>query len=215
MKLMSRTIVLGALALFMALALTGCQAQCPVPSPASEPAEQTAAKESPPKDIGGAVNLSDLRAMALYENLANGFNISYPEEWIAKEPEANQQGIVAGFLAPGEDVNSPEIYMFVQVESLPAGQKVSLDQYTQALMQILKKDASQIKILTDDGITLGNLSSHAIVYNIESDRRSFRVIKTWTLANDRAFIFTYNAPDDRYEEFSADVSSMLKSFYVT
>jgi hypothetical protein len=214
---MSRTILLGALTLFMALALTGCQAQCPVPLPASEPApaEQTAAKDNQSIEIGGAVNLSLLRAMALYENLAYGFNISYPEEWTAQEPDPNQEGIVAGFLAPGEDMNSPEIYMFVQVESLPAEQKVSLDQYTQALMQVLKKDAPQIKILTDEGTTLGNLPGHAIVYNIESAGRSFRVLKAWAVANDRAYVFTYNAPDDRYEEFSNDVSSMIKSFQAT
>jgi len=110
---MSRTIPLGALALFMALALTGCQAQCPVPAPASEPtpAEQTAVNESPPIDVGGAVNLSDLRAMALYENLAYGVNISYPEEWIAQEPDPNDLGIVVGFLAPGEDPNNPQDYL--------------------------------------------------------------------------------------------------------
>jgi len=38
------------------------------------------------------------------------------------------------------------------------------------------------------------------------------VLKAWAVAGDWAYIFTYNAPDDRYEEFSADISSMLKSF---
>jgi hypothetical protein len=119
---------------------------------------------------------------------------------------------VAGFLAPGEDMEIPEIYMLVQVDDLQAGQKVSLDQYTQALMEALNEEASQIKILTESGITLGNLPGHAIVYNLESDGVSFRVLKAWAVAGDRAYIFTYNAPDDRYEEFSADISSMLKSF---
>jgi hypothetical protein len=181
---MSRTIALGALALFMALVLTGCQAQCPAPTPETPPSPEAAAKESPPIDVGGAVNLSDLQAMTLYENLVYGFNMSYPEGWVAQEPDPNQQGIVTGFLAPGEDMSNTETYMFVQVESLPAGQKVSLDQYTQASMQILKKVAPQIKILNESGIFLGKLPGHAIVYNLESDGRSFRVLKAWTVAND-------------------------------
>jgi hypothetical protein len=211
---MSKTIAFAGLALLVILALTGCQAQCPVPSSASEsaPSEQTAANESQPIDVGAAVKLSDLKAMTLYENLANGFNISYPEGWIVLEPDTNPEGIVAGFLAPGEDMEIPEIYMLVQVDDLQAGQKVSLDQYTQASMEALNEEASQIKILTESGITLGNLPGHAIVYNLESDGVSFRVLKAWAVAGDRAYIFTYNAPDDRYEEFSADISSMLKSF---
>jgi len=92
--------------------------------------------------------------MTLYENLANGFKISYPEGWFVQEPGPHPQGIVAGFLAPGEDMDNPEIYMFVQVENLPAGQRVSLDQYTQASMQVLNKEAPQLKILTESGITL-------------------------------------------------------------
>jgi len=138
------------------LSLTGCQAQCPIPSSAPEPSpsEQTAAKDSQPIDVSGAVKLSDLQAMTLYENLANGFKISYPEGWFVQEPGPNPQGIVAGFLAPGEDMDNPEIYMFVQVENLPAGQRVSLDQYTQASMQVLNKEAPQLKILTESGITL-------------------------------------------------------------
>lgn len=71
-----------------------------------------------------------------------------------------------------------------------------------------------IKILTEGDISIAGHSGHAIVYNLESDNAAFRVLKAWTLIGDKAYAFTYNAPDDRYEEFAGDISKMIASLKV-
>ena len=89
------------------------------------PPEKSLAKtndsQNEPLNTSGAVGLSDLKEMQLYENAENNFRVSYPSGWIAKDADANDLGIVAGFLAPGEDMNNPSIYVSLQVEALPAG----------------------------------------------------------------------------------------------
>jgi tetratricopeptide (TPR) repeat protein len=167
--------------------------------------------QSEPLNTVGAVSLSDMTKMQLYENAQYGFGMSHPTNWIVQEPDANDQGIVVGFLAPGEDVNNPATYLFVQIEKLPSGQKITLDQYGQAVQKNLKAAMSDLKILTEGDISIGGQPGHAIVYNLASQDVTFRVLKAWTLRGEKAYVFTYNAPDDRYDEFAGDISKIIGS----
>jgi hypothetical protein len=73
---------------------------CPAPS-------QDSSEIDEPVDTSGAVGLSDLDEMLLYDNSQYGFSVSYPSDWSAEEPDPNELGIVTGFLAPGESIDDP------------------------------------------------------------------------------------------------------------
>jgi len=180
----------------------------PVPSVNSDKAQSP---QNETLNTSGALRLSDMNEMQLYENVQYGFGMSHPINWIVQEPDANDQGIVVGFLAPGEDVNSPATYLLVQIEKLPSGQKITLEQYGQAVQRNLKVAAPDLKILTESDISIGGQPGHAIVYNLASQDVTFRVLKAWTLREENAYAFTYNAPDDRYDEFAGDISKMIGS----
>jgi tetratricopeptide (TPR) repeat protein len=152
-----------------------------------------------------------MNEMQLYENAQYSFGMSHPTNWIAQESDPNDQGIVVGFLAPGEDVNSPATYLFVQIEKLPSGKKITLEQYGQAVQKNLNAAMPDLKILTEGDISIGGQPGHAIVYNLASQDGTFRVLKAWTLRGERAYAFTYNSPDDRYDEFAGDISKMIGS----
>ena len=178
------------------------------------PSVNSAKVQSPQNETlnaSGALRLSDMNEMPLYENVQYGFGMSHPINWIVQEPDANDQGIVVGFLAPGEDVSSPATYLLVQIEKLPSGQKITLEQYGQAGQRNLKVAAPDLKILTESDISIGGQPGHAIVYNLASQDVTFRVLKAWTLRGEKAYVFTYNAPDDRYDEFAGDISKMIGS----
>lgn len=162
-------------------------------------------------DTSGALRLSGMNEMQLYENAQWGFALSYPMNWISMEPDENDQGIVVGFLAPGEDVNNPFVYLLVQIETLPSGQNITLEQYSQAVKGNLKAAIPDLKILTESSISVSGQPGHAIVYPLVSDDATFRVLKAWTLRGENAYVFTYNAPNDRYDEFAGDISNMIKS----
>lgn len=164
-----------------------------------------------PLDTSHAIGLSDLNEMQLYENTENDFKMSYPSNWIAQEPDPNDQGVVVGFLAPGEDVNNAAIYLFVQIEKLPSGQKITLGQYGEAVQRSLKAVIPDLKILTEGNVSIDGQPGYAIVYNLGRGDITYRVFKAWTLHGENAYGFTYNAPEDRYGLFAEDVRKMIVS----
>ena len=78
----------------------------------------------------------------------------------------------------------------------------------------MKAALPKLQILTESDIPMDGQSGHAIVYNLESDGAEYKVLKAWTVQGDAAYIFTYNAPIDRYEEFAKDASKIIGSLAV-
>ena len=168
--------------------------------------------QSEPLDTSGALDLSDLDEWLFYENYDYGFELIYPADWIEQEVEPNDQGIIVGFLAPGEDVDNPTVYLLLQNEELPAGQDVTLEVYSQAALGVLNDIMPDLQILTESDITINEVPAHAIVYSLESEGVTFRVLEAWTVIDEYAYIFTYNAPDELYDQFAEDAADIIDSF---
>ncbi len=99
---MKRNLLLGLLVLLaFSLSLSGCYAQCCGAPASQESPAKTNDSQNEPLNTSGAVGLSDLKEMQLYENAENDFSVTYPSGWIAEDADANDLGLVAGFLAPG------------------------------------------------------------------------------------------------------------------
>ena len=209
---MVRIILVGLLALLaLALSLSGCCAKpCPAPESLATSANATEPQDEP-LNTSGALSLSDMAEKLLYENSENGVSITYPSGWLVVEPDANDEGIVAGFLAPDQDVNDPAVYILLQIEEMPAGQEITLEQYGQAVLSNLQAAKPNLQVLTESDIPVGGQPGHAIVYELDSEGESYRVLKAWSVQGDAAYIFTYNAPVDRYEEFAREASQIIGS----
>jgi hypothetical protein len=212
---MKRNLLLGLLVfLTFALIISGCYAQNGSVPASLEGPVQTNDSPNELLNTSGAVGLSDLREMQLYENAENAFSVTYPPGWIAEDADANDLGLVAGFLAPGVDMNNSSIYITLQVESLPEGMNLTLAQYGKAALGNLKEALPDLQILAESDIPMGGQSGHAVVYNLTSDGTEYKVLRAWTVQGDAAYIFTYNAPVDRYEEFAKDASKIIGSLAV-
>lgn len=167
--------------------------------------------QSEPLNTSGALALSDLDEWLYYENFDYGLELYYPADWIEQEAEPNDQGMIVGFLAPGEDVDNPMVYLVLQNEELPAGQDVTLEEYSQDALGSLN-EMPDLQILTESDITINEVPAHAIVYSLESEGVTFRVLNAWTVIDEYAYIFTYNAPDEVYDQFAGDVADIIDSF---
>ena len=212
---MKRNILLGLLVLLaFSLSLSGCIAQCcGAPASQESPAK---ANDSPnePLNTSGAVGLSDLREMQLYENAESDLTVAYPSGWIAEDADDNDLGLVAGFLVPGEGMNSSSIYITLQVEALPEGMNLTLTQYGKAALSNLLEALPDLQILAESDIPMNGQPGHAIVYNLMSDGAEYKVLRAWTVQRDVAYVFTYNAPVDRYDEFAKDASKIIGALAV-
>jgi hypothetical protein len=163
-----------------------------------------------PVDTSGAVGLSDLDEMLLYENSQYGFSVSYPSDWTAQEPDPNELGIVAGFLAPGESIDDPLNYVTVQIEDLPSG--TTLRGYTQAVLANLRSSYPDFELLAEGEMIISEEPAHVIAYGVTVDETAYQVLLAYTIKDDRAHIITYYALADSYAEFEDAAKMMINSF---
>ena len=159
-----------------------------------------------------ALGLSDMRAMQLYENAEYGFSISYPSGWIAKEPDPNELGIVAGFLAPGETIDNPQNYVTLQIEEMPLNQEITLEQYTNSVLRNLKGSYPDFKSLAEGDMLLSKQPAHVLAYSVTLDQIPYQVLLAYTLKEDKAYIATYYALEDSYVQYEDDAKEMINSF---
>ena len=167
-----------------------------------------------PVDTTGAVGFADMSELYQYENAEYDLIVTYPSSWMAEDADENDMGIVAGFLAPGDDMDNPSTYVTMQVEALPAGMNLTLEQYGQAALSSLKEALPELQIQEESDIAIGQKVGHAIVYDLNSDGMNFKVIKAWMVEGDAAYIMTYNAQADQYDEFARDASTIIGSLVV-
>ncbi len=179
---------------------------CPEPS-------QDSSEIDEPVDTSGALGLSDLQELLLYENPQYGFSVSYPSDWTVEEPDPNELGIVAGFLAPGEDIEDPMDYVTVQIESLPTG--TTLSGYTQAVLTNLRSSYPDFELLAESAMTISEEPAHVIAYGVTVDQTAYQVLLAYTIKGDNAYIITYYALADKYAEFEDAAKKMINSFSLT
>jgi serine/threonine-protein kinase len=209
---MRYNLLFGLLAIAFALAAPACCGEnCTVASPLENNSTDS---QDEPVDTTGAVGLADMNELYQYENSEYDFSVTYPSSWMAEDADENDMGIVAGFLAPGDDMDNPSTYVTMQVEALPAGMNLTLEQYGQAAMSSLKEALPDLQILEESDIAIGQKVGHAIVYDLNSDGMDFKVLKAWMVEGDEAYIMTYNAPADQYDEFAKDASTIIGSLVV-
>ena len=209
---MRYNLLFGLLAIAFALAAPACCDEiCTVASPLENNSTDS---QDETVDTTGAVGLADMNELYQYENSEYDFSVTYPSSWIAEDADENDMGIVAGFLAPGDDMDNPSTYVTMQVEALPAGMNLTLEQYGQAALSSLKEALPDLQILEESDIAIGQKVGHAIVYDLNSDGMDFKVLKAWMVDGDEAYIMTYNAPADQYDEFAKDASTIIGSLVV-
>jgi len=209
---MRYNLLFGLLAIAFALAAPACCGEnCTVASPLENNSTDS---QDEPVDTTGAVGLADMNELYQYENSEYDFSVTYPSSWMAEDADENDMGIVAGFLAPGDDMDNPSTYVTMQVEALPAGMNLTLEQYGQAALSSLKEALPDLQILEESDIAIGQKVGHAIVYDLNSDGMDFKVLKAWMVEGDEAYIMTYNAPADQYDEFAKDASTIIGSLVV-
>jgi len=209
---MRYNLLFGLLAIAFALAAPACCGQnCTVASPLEDNSNNS---KDESVDTTGAIGLADMNELYQYENAEYDLIVAYPSSWIAEDAEENDMGILAGFLAPGDDVENPSTYVTLQVEVLPAGMNLTLEQYSQAALSSLKEALPDLQIQEESDIAIGQKVGHAVVYDLNSDGMDFKVLKAWMVEGDAAYITTYNAPADRYDEFAKDASTIIGSLVV-
>ncbi|HWQ19424.1 MAG TPA: PsbP-related protein [Methanotrichaceae archaeon] len=201
--------ILITIAIGIVTACAASQSDMP-PAATISPDRSSGPAQSYVEDAAAAVPAES--GSGVYENSTYGFDMSYPDGWIVKEADPNSMGMVVGFLAPGNNIDSPTNYVTVQTESLPSSQKITLDTYTSAITTNLNSSYKDFKLLAKRNITLGNLPGIELLYTMDNDGTPYEVLVQYTIKNDKAYVLTYYAQEDRYSQFEDGARELLGSF---
>lgn len=149
--------------------------------------------------------------LSLYENSSQGFKINYPEMWLPRNrDDFFATGVI--FVSPLEnDTDNFKEKVSVLVENLSS--EISLAQYTD-------ESIAEIKKLSDPSVgdalesTLGDNEARQVIYRGEENGKSVQRMQTWSVKDNQAYVITYTAQPDNYDNYLPTVEKMLTSFEI-
>ncbi|BAZ46504.1 TPR repeat-containing serine/threonine protein kinase [Chondrocystis sp. NIES-4102] len=147
--------------------------------------------------------------LSLYENSDQGFKINYPEAW---EQENRDDFFATGvvFFSPLE--NNQDTFkeqVSVSVEVLP--RNMSLAEYTNESIALIKK-LSDKDVSATQATTLGKYKAQQVVYRGEENGNPVKRMQTWSIKNNQAYVITYTAQPESYDNYLPTVEEIIASF---
>jgi hypothetical protein len=153
--------------------------------------------------------------ISTYHNATFGFELECPLGWTIQEPGQNVLDLVAGFLAPGEDLSSIRNYVTVQVVPLPPDGGMTLDRYTQGVRKNLNRTYQGFNLLSEREQFLSGIPGRQLIYEMTSDGSAYRIMTVYAIRGDWVYALTYYALDDGYANCEAQASELMRSFEFT
>ncbi|MGK7897592.1 MAG: protein kinase [Xenococcus sp. (in: cyanobacteria)] len=144
-------------------------------------------------------------SLLTYENIDYGIEVDYPDNWILEKSE-DPFGTVVRFFP---ERSQGESLVTIEVENIDSN--VSLDEYTTSAISKITKYLPEAKIVSSQQVTLGTKSAHRVVYTGKNSGMDFtsKYLQVWFLKGDKAYIMTYVAPEDKYQDFVGTVEKLM------
>ena len=144
-----------------------------------------------------------------YENTDHGFKLDYPEVWSSQNRDDFFATGVTFFSPLEAESDNFKERVSVLVENLPSD--VSLDQYTEDSIAEIKK-LSDPNAGEAETVNFGAETGRQIVYVGEVNGNMVQRMQTWTITNNRAYILTYTAQPENYDDYLPTIEKMIDSF---
>ncbi|MBU7581318.1 MAG: serine/threonine protein kinase [Nostoc sp. TH1S01] len=142
---------------------------------------------------------------------AHGVKINYPDNWAVQEtPNAVTQEIVT-FLSPKQG-NQDQFQELITIRVEPLSS--TLDESKDLFIKEVKNTIDDAQIENSSETTLANKRAKQLVFTGKSDNDRLKSLQVWTLQNDNAYIITYTATVDEYNQLLPIAEKMIQSFVI-
>lgn len=164
--------------------------------------------ESPSQAEVKAEIQSSLDRLDVYTDTQEGIKFKYPASWQKKE---EKEGPIFFSFAVFKGI----VNVNVGSEKLPDG--VTLETYADSTReQVLKSEiprATPVTLLAQTETTLGTLPARQMTYtySFSEPKVPVKVVQRLAITKTRAYIFTYTAVSDLYDDFLKVFDEVLKS----
>jgi eukaryotic-like serine/threonine-protein kinase len=139
----------------------------------------------------------------IYENPTYGIQIQYPSDWGRLDLSFLQDSADIDFY-PLSDVSLAK-NLKIQVENLPF-HNMTLEEYTNTQI-----NPTEENLLESNTTTLADIPGYKIVF---TNVAGLKTMQVWTIKDDKAYIITYVAKEEDYENDLQIVQKMIDSFEI-
>lgn len=147
--------------------------------------------------------------LSLYENPDRDFKVNYPQAWSKQNrDDFFATGVI--FFSPLKD-NSDKFKERVSVLVENLANDMTLAEYTEKSIAEIKK-LSDPNVDEAKAVNLGANEGRQVIYNSEQNGTPVQRMQTWTIENNRAYVVTYTAQPDSYDDYLPAVEKMIESF---
>lgn len=142
--------------------------------------------------------------MIIYDNPAFGIRIQYPSDWGRLDLSFLQDSADIDFYPLSDTSLAKNVKL--QVKNLPF-HNMTLEEYTNSQI-----DPTEEILLESNTTTLADLPGYKIVF---TNMVGLKTMQVWTIKDDKAYIITYVAKEEDYENDLQIVQKMIDSFEIT
>ena len=148
-----------------------------------------------------------------YQSSTHQFKIKYPEKWEKQESQNTLISDVVVFLAPKKNsTDSFQEQITVSIEDLP--KPMSLDEYNQSSINSIKNNFNDVKILEENAKSFAKKPGHTVIFDAQDGQKATKIMQTWTLMNNKAYVLTYTAEKSEYSEYINTAEAMMNSLEI-
>ncbi len=146
----------------------------------------------------------------VYENASAGVKMNYPADWDKRE---NIGSLLVAFTSGKEDSNDNfQENLNVAVQNMTDETRFTLDEYTGAIISSYKEQLEDFNLLESAPATLVNFPASKIVYTAKnSDKVSLKLMMVLTIKDNKVYMVTFAAAEDKYEKFLPGAMTIVDS----
>ena len=138
------------------------------------------------------------------------YEIAYPDKWEEKEIS----GTVLFLTEKESDDDTFQENVNVLIQNL-SSQPMSLDQYTALSNQQIIGAFGESALLSLTRNELSGTPAHEVIYTMIYRGKNLKLKGFWLIKDDKAYVLTYTAEPNRYDEYVDVATKIMTSFKFT
>ena len=150
-------------------------------------------------------------SVSTYDNDSWGIKIQYPHNWERQDIENPITTEVVIFSSPRQNKQDKfKEKLTVSIQAFSG----TLEDSQKLFRNNIKNNLPGAEILKSDITTLAYQPANTLVFTGDDGEKRLKNLLVWTLKDNKAYIITYTATIDEYDNFLQKANKMIKSFEI-
>ncbi|BAY40738.1 serine/threonine kinase [Nostoc sp. NIES-2111] len=146
-----------------------------------------------------------------YENSTEKLKIKYPQSWNRQDINNRITGELVTFISPKQNESDDfQEKLTITIEDFPG----TLQEFTHTSIKDINNNLVDAKIINTSEQIVTNKQGEALVYQGKDGNKDLKNLQVFTLKSGKAYVITYTAKVDNYNDFLDVAEIMIKSLEI-